>query len=135
MADSPGPETGGPADLPPSEEVADGIANELLNIHRQSYGAGAAKVVSHLIDDTLVVLLDGLELQPGERFLIENGHAEVVARMRHDYQAAIEPTFRAAVERATGRRVRSFSSQVSLDDEQPYAVEVFRLDPSPPRDR
>ena len=38
---------------------------------------------------------------------------------------AIETTFRAAVERATGRRVVSFASVIKLDPN--YSVEIFRL--------
>jgi hypothetical protein len=41
------------------------------------------------------------------------------------YQQAIETTFRAAVERATGRRVVSFASITKLSPH--YVVEVFRL--------
>jgi hypothetical protein len=50
------------------------------------------------------------------------------AHVRRQYQKAIEPTFRAAAERATGRAVRAFSSHVELADE-PFIVEIFRLEP------
>ena len=39
------------------------------------------------------------------------------------YEAAIETTFQAAVERATGRRVVSFVSATKLSPN--YAVEIF----------
>jgi hypothetical protein len=87
-----------------------------------------AESKSLLIDDTLVVLLEGLELLPNEEFLIANGHADTVEHVRREYQKAIEPTFRAAVERASGRAVRAFSSHVALGDD-PFIVEIFRLKP------
>ncbi len=47
--------------------------------------------------------------------------------VRARYQQAIETTFRAAVERATGRRVVSFVSVTKLDPN--YIVEIFPLAP------
>lgn len=76
----------------------------------------------------MIVLIDGLQLLPNEVFLIENGHAGVVDRVRSDYQKAIEPTFRAAVERATGRRVIGFSSHVQVEEPR-FMAEIFRLEP------
>jgi uncharacterized protein YbcI len=116
------------AGQPSEQRIADSIADQLMRIHEQSYGRAALAAKSHLIDDTLIVLMDGLELLPNEEFLVENGHADTVAHVRSQYQKAIEPTFRAAVERATGRRVRSFSSHVHLGDD-PFIAEIFRLEP------
>jgi hypothetical protein len=48
--------------------------------------------------------------------------------LRRQYQKTIARTFRAAVERATGRAVRGFSSHVELPDD-PVMVGVFRLEP------
>jgi hypothetical protein len=59
--------------------------------------------------------------------MIEAGRAESVAEIRTHYQQAIEMTFRAAVERATSRRIVSFASITKLSPT--YAVEVFRLGP------
>ena len=116
------------AGQPAEQGVADAIAKDLMRIHEDSYGRAAKAARSHLIDDTLIVLLDGLELLPNERFLVSKGHSDTVSHVRSQYQKAIEPTFRAAVERATGRRVRSFSSHVHLGDDDAFIVEIFRLE-------
>jgi uncharacterized protein YbcI len=114
---------------PTDRQVTEAIAEQLLSIHRDSYGRAAERAVSQLIDeDTLIVLLDGLELLPNEEFLVRNGAEDAVAEMRTKYQKAIEPTFRAAVERATGRRVTAFASHVTLEEPR-FALEVFRLEP------
>jgi uncharacterized protein YbcI len=114
---------------PTDRQVTEAIAEQLLSIHRDSYGRAAERAVSQLIDhDTLIVLLDGLELLPNEEFLVRNGAEDAVAEMRTKYQKAIEPTFRAAVERATGRRVIGFASHVTLEGPR-FALEVFRLEP------
>jgi uncharacterized protein YbcI len=123
------------AGQPSEQRIADSIAERLMRIHEASYGRAARSAKSHLIDDTVIVLLEGLDLLPNEEFLISTGHGETVAHVRSQYQKAIEPTFRAAVERATGRRVRGFSSHMELNDD-PFMNEIFRLEPAqPPTDR
>jgi len=101
------------------------IATQVLQVHLDSYGTGAGNVVVHILDDVVVVVIDQLELAPSEKTLIEGGHTESVANMRASFQQAIEPTFTAIVERATGRRVTSFLSNTSIPSL--YSVEIFRL--------
>jgi uncharacterized protein YbcI len=117
------------AGSPSPQRIADSVAEQLLRIHEQSYGRAARTVKSRFIDDTLIVLMEDLELLPNEEFLVNSGQHETVAHVRSQYQKAIEPTFRAAVERATGRRVRSFSSHVHLEGDEPFIAEIFRLTP------
>jgi uncharacterized protein YbcI len=112
-----------PHDLP--QEVLETLGGEILAIHEESYGRGAAKVSVHLVEDAVLVFLDGIDFHPSERFLIDRGEGEMVLRTRAAYQVAIQSTFEAAVERATGRRVISFLSATKL--EPPYSLEVFRL--------
>jgi uncharacterized protein YbcI len=103
------------------------LAEELMRLHCESYGKGALRAKVHILDDMVVALLDEIEFLPNEEFMIEAGKADAVVAMRSRYQQAIETTFRAAVERATGRRVTSFASNTKLDPN--YAVEIFRLAP------
>jgi uncharacterized protein YbcI len=113
---------------PTGQDVADSISRQLLDIHERSYGRGAGNVNSHLVGDTLIVVLDDLELLPNEEYLISNGKKQAVHDLRTRFQQAIEGTFRAAVERATGRRVVAFTSNTHLE-EPFFAVEIFRLEP------
>lgn len=115
-----------PAREPTAAETS--IAEELLRIHEESYGASAATAKALVGDDAVVVFLDDLELQRSEEFLIGAGQGQAVIEVRNRYQQAIETTFRAAIERATGRRVVSFVSATKLDPN--YVVEIFRLAPS-----
>jgi uncharacterized protein YbcI len=115
---------------PSSETVARSIAKDLMAIQRDSYGRAAENAQAHVIGDTVVVILDDLELLPNEEFLIEQGRSDAVSDLRESFQQAIAPTFRAAVERATGRRVATFASHTQLDEEPRFALEVFRLEPS-----
>lgn len=109
-------------------DVEQQLGRELLRIHEESYGKGAAKVTVLTEDDLVVCLLDDLDLLPTEEFLIENGQAAGVVEVRGRFQQAIETTFRAAVERATGRRTTSFASVTKLNPN--YVVEIFRLAPT-----
>jgi len=97
------------------EQVAEQLGEELLEIHLQTYGHGAGKVTVNFLDNSVVVFLDEIELQRSEEFLIDNGKAEMVLQTRAAFQEKIEATFRAAVERATGRKVISFASTTKLD--------------------
>jgi uncharacterized protein YbcI len=112
---------------PSAEVIEEAICREMLAIHRDSYGRDAGKATAHLVGDTLIVLLDGLELLPSEQFLLECGRADPVETVRNAYQKAIEATYRAAVERATGRRVIGFASHVHLDEPR-FVAEIFRLE-------
>ena len=136
MEREPGREQG-PADPDPQrgdvagpsvEAVADEICRDILAIHRESYGRTADAAQAYVLDDTVIVLLDGPELLPNEEFMVNAGHEEAVANIRTQYQKAIEPTFRAAVERATGRQVIGFASHVQLEEPR-FMAEIFRLAP------
>jgi len=96
-----------------------------MRLHREAYGKGArlAKVLAD--ENTVVVIMDDLELLPNEEFLISEGHEVTVLETRARFQQAIRAKFSAAVERATGRRVIGFNSTTHLDPN--YIVEIFRL--------
>jgi uncharacterized protein YbcI len=113
---------------PPSEaEVRDEIAREILRIHEESYGNGAESAHTYIGEDFVVVVLDDLELLPNEKFLIDNGKQETVTQVRTQYQHAIQASFRAAIERATGRRVIGFASTTSIEEPR-FVAEIFKLD-------
>ena len=114
---------------PTTEQVANEISRDLLAIHHQSYGRRAASAEAHVLGDTVIVLLDGLELLPNEEFLIGEGYEEAVGTVRTQFQEAIGPTFSAAVERATGRRVIGFASHIQMEEPR-FMCEVFRLEPT-----
>jgi uncharacterized protein YbcI len=129
--DAEGPEDPGrPEDAlqPPSlKEVRDEVAREILRIYEESYGTGAAKAEALVTEGWVVVVLDGLELLPNEKFLVENGKQDTVMQVRTHYQHAIRSSFSAAVERATGRTVIGFASTTSIEEPR-FMAEVFRLE-------
>ena len=114
-------------DLPTREQAEETISAELVRIHEESYGAGASDVATHLVDDAVLVILD-VEITEAERTLLDADKGDAVRRTREDFQEAIGPTFIGVIERATGRRVTTWVSRMSIDPV--YSVEVFRLAPS-----
>jgi uncharacterized protein YbcI len=106
--------------------VRDEVAREILRIHEESYGKGAAHAHAFLGEDYVVVVLDEIELLPNEKFLVEHGKHETVIHVRTQYQRAIQPSFRAAIERATGRTVVGFASTTSMDEPR-FVAEIFKL--------
>jgi uncharacterized protein YbcI len=112
---------------PSAEEVREEVTREILRIHEESYGKGAGQAKAFLGEDFVVVVLDDLELLPNEKFLLEHGKHETVVQVRHQYQQAIQASFRAAIERATGRTVIGFASTTSIDEPR-FVAEIFKLD-------
>jgi uncharacterized protein YbcI len=114
------------ADPPDQEAVEQQLAREILRIHEESYGKGAGTAKAMVGGDWVVVVLDELELLPNEKFLIDRGRGETVTQVRSQYQLAIQSSFSAAVERATGRRVVGFTSATSIE-ESGFVAEIFKL--------
>lgn len=104
--------------------VRDAITSEILEAQKDAYGTGATSARTLLDQDLIIVLID-VELARSEQTLMDAGRGDAVKAVREHFQAAIAPTFRAIVERATGRRVTSFLSVMSVDPV--YQVELFRL--------
>jgi len=111
---------------PTQREVHDEIAREILRLHEDSYGTGAGEARAIVTDGWVLVILDDLELLPNERFLVESGRHDAVAHVRTQYQHAIQSSFRAAIERATGREVVGYASTSSVEEPR-FAAEVFKL--------
>jgi uncharacterized protein YbcI len=124
----PHPRRSGDPALPTAGEVTDEIADSLHRIYEESYGRGAEHAKAAVMGDFIIVVLDGLELMPNEELLIRSGQRDAVSQVRHQYEGAIQDTFRAAVERATGRKVIGFESTTSIEEPR-FMVEVFKLEP------
>jgi uncharacterized protein YbcI len=107
------------------------ISNGLSKLHRDFYGRGPDSVRTVYGHDHVVTFLEGI-YTPLERTLVDAGEVAAVTEVRRAFQRAMETRFVAVVEEATGRRVRAFLSEVSLDPD--ISAEVFvleRLDSDP----
>jgi uncharacterized protein YbcI len=117
----------GRRETPSDQQIRDEICREILQIHEEAYGKGTGQITAIVDGDWVIVVLDLVELPPYEQFLLEAGHQDTVIDVRHRYQLAIQASFRAAVERATGRTVVGFASTSDMDEPR-FAAEIFKLD-------
>ena len=109
-------------------ETASRISDEIAAIHRESYGETVESIQTYIHDDAVVCVLD-IALLPHERTLLDHDRGQDSIRLlRKEYQEAIAPTFAAAIEHMTGRRVIGFLSETHIDP--PFSVEFFRLAPT-----
>jgi uncharacterized protein YbcI len=102
------------------------ISRAIVRIHAEHYGKGATQAKTYAWDDLVVTVLRDV-LTTAERTLVAVDRADTVRDVRTTFQYTMEETFRAAVERLSGRRVHSFMSQV--DPANGLGVEVFVLEP------
>jgi uncharacterized protein YbcI len=107
--------------------VSAAISEQIAAIHVESYETPVMRAVTHVLDDLVVAVLD-IELSLIEQRMIAFGRGNAVHELRHAVQTAEEASFKAVVERATGRRVIAFASHTNVDP--PFVAELFRLAPA-----
>ena len=107
------------------------ISNEIVHLHSEYYGRGPSKAKTYIHDDLVVVVLEET-FTPAERTLIDRGEGESIHDVRRRFQRVMGDQFRAIVEQATGRPVRAFMSETSLEED--VTVEVFLLGETSSRD-
>jgi uncharacterized protein YbcI len=109
-----------------SGQLGAAIANELGKMISDFVGRGATRSRAFVHNDVVVLLLEDGATR-AEVNLVAAGRAELVRQARDALQRAMEDDLVAAVERLTGRTVRTFISGLSTEGES--AVEVFVLEP------
>jgi len=102
------------------------ISTGLVQLHSRYYGKGPTKAKTHMVNDTVVCILQG-GFTTVERTLLDTGEIESVYQMRRSFQQAMEEEFRRIVEEATGRKVIAYMSSIHVDPD--LAVELFVLEP------
>jgi uncharacterized protein YbcI len=111
---------------PTRTDIEAAIGDEIVRIHRESFSGGDATARVHLLDNEVLVIIE-VDLSPSESTLVRAGRGDAVKATHESFEEAIESTYRAVVERATGRRVIAFVSHMHLEPD--FAVELFRLEP------
>ena len=105
------------------------ISREMVRIYKDQFGRGPNKVRSHYAGpDVLVCILENT-FTPAERSLQAMGEHQRLRDTRIFFQYASTAEFTEAVERVTGRRVKSFISDIDTNTD--IACELFVLEPQP----
>ena len=100
------------------------ISREIVRLHARLYGRGPTKAKTYVHSEYVLCALEDI-FTPSEVTLIEAEKAELVRETRVAFQDAMRDEFVGVVQRATGRRVRAFHSQI--DPQSNTAAEVFLL--------
>jgi uncharacterized protein YbcI len=103
------------------------ISDAVVRLLRDYTGRGPTRSRTTISGDSVMVMV-GDTLTRGEHRLVDDGKAERVLALRHDYQLTMRDDLVGAVETATGRKVVAFMSQNHIDPD--LAVEVFVLEPA-----
>ncbi|HXB16339.1 MAG TPA: Na-translocating system protein MpsC family protein [Solirubrobacteraceae bacterium] len=106
-------------------ELNAAVTSALVGIHTQHLGRGPTTASTFHYRNVLVTLMHDV-LTHAERALGRHDNVDSVNHVRHVFQRAMEPDFREAVERLTGRRVVAFISGNQIDPD--IAAELFVLD-------
>lgn len=107
------------------EELAE-ITNGIVGLFSEYYGRGPTRAKSYLLDDMFVVTVLKDTMTTVERTLAEAGHADQVRNVRLTFQVAMEDAFKGVVEKALGRRVAAYHSQLLVDGD--IGFELFVLE-------
>jgi uncharacterized protein YbcI len=102
------------------------VSNAVVGIFRECYGRGPTKAKSYIFDDYLVVVLEDI-LTTVEKTLVDNGHEDLVRRVRLTFQDTVKNRFIDAAEEALDRKVLSYHSQVTFHPAR--GIEFFVLEP------
>ncbi|MGN6258893.1 MAG: Na-translocating system protein MpsC family protein [Solirubrobacterales bacterium] len=98
---------------------------------RELLGRLGERPVSRLhvaLHEPLVAVVREVRLSEAERELVRRGRSEIVREARREFSAAVCDHYREVIERATGRRLRSTSSDLSLGEERSWVAETFVVD-------
>jgi uncharacterized protein YbcI len=103
------------------------ITNGIVALFREYYGRGPTSAKSYLLEDRYLVCVLKGTMTPVEETLVNNGHAELVRRVRLRFQEAMQESFVELVEQGLGRRVAAYHSQATFDPD--IGFEFFALEP------
>jgi uncharacterized protein YbcI len=92
------------------------VSRSLTRLYKEQFGRAPESAHAYFVGDALICLLSD-SLTPVERSMLAMGERRRLRDIRMMFQYATEDTFRAAVEEATGCKVRAFMSGVDVDQD------------------
>jgi uncharacterized protein YbcI len=104
--------------------VSTGVVQTMARL----YGRGPTKAKTYFNDDYVFVVCEG-GLTANEELLVSKGEHRLVRQYRLRFQEVVADELCTVVEEATGRKVRTYHSQVVFDPARLF--EIFLLDGPP----
>ena len=102
------------------------ITNGIVRLFSDYYGRGPTRAKSYLLEDRYIVTILRDTLTTVERTLSDQGHVSMVRDVRLTFQEAMADSFMGVVERAFGRKVASYHSQILVEPD--VGFEFFVLE-------
>jgi uncharacterized protein YbcI len=109
------------------EELAE-ITNGVVGLFAEYYGRGPTRAKTYLLDDAFVVTVLRDSMTTVEHTLAKGGHGEQVRNVRLTFQEEMADSFKGVVEKALGRTVVAYHSQLLIDAD--IGFELFVLEES-----
>ena len=107
------------------EELAE-ITNGIVGLFAEYYGRGPTRAKSYLLDDAFVVTVLRDTMTTVEHTLAKGGHGEQVRNVRLTFQEEMADSFKGVVEKALGRDVASYHSQLLIDADIGFELFVLK---------
>jgi uncharacterized protein YbcI len=107
------------------DELAE-VTNGIVRLFSEYYGRGPTRAKTYLLEGRYVVTILRDTMTTVERTLAENGEVDMVRRVRLTFQEAMADSFKGVVERALGRKVASYHSQILVNPD--VGFEFFLLE-------
>jgi uncharacterized protein YbcI len=102
------------------------ITTGIIKLFRQYYGRGPTKGKTYLLDDRYVLCVLEETMTTVEETLNDAGEEDLVRRVRLTFQEEMAPQFTAVVEKALGRKVVAYHSQLTTNPD--LGFELFVLE-------
>ena len=102
------------------------VTNGIVQLFREYYGRGPTKAKSYILDERIVVCVLEETMTTVEQTLVKNGDHDMVRQVRLRFQEAMAVQFTTVVEKAMGRRVAAYHSQLTMQPDMGF--EFFVLD-------
>lgn len=105
------------------------LANAMVGMKKQLYGRGPTAAKAWILDDYVLVVMEG-GLTRNEETLLADGKEGLVRSYRLSFQETVADTVMAAVAEILGRAVLTYHSQIVFHP--PRTFEIFVLEPDTP---
>lgn len=113
---------------PTPGDVSAEVTTGIVKLFRDYYGRGPVRAKTHLFDNYALTILEDT-LTVAETTLVKSGREEMVRDFRIAFQTEMAEPFKGVVERATGRKVVTYQSQIAFHPDACF--EIFILDGPP----
>lgn len=101
------------------------VTNGIVQLFRTYYGRGPDKAKSFLLDGYIVVCVLENTMTTVEQTLVTNGNGEMVRQVRLTFQEAMADEFKGVVEKAMGRTVATYHSQLTMEPDMGFEFFVL----------